>query len=117
MEEVLTVPGVADMAGAVAGLCLTHPLVVALPGAWLLARSVSGLLDAPMDLLITRQGSDAPQQPPAIPPVLRDRSVVLVDDGLADASSWASALDAVRGLNPGRLVIALPRSSGLVQAT
>lgn len=115
MEEVLAVPGAGDVAAAVAGLCLTHPLVVALPGAWLLAVAVSRLLDAPMDFLITRQGPEA-DTPAAAGPMLRDRSVVLVDDGQADASSWASALDALRRLQPGRLVIAVPRDSTLLQA-
>jgi predicted phosphoribosyltransferase len=42
------------------------------------------------------------------PPDLRDRIVILVDDGLATGASMAAAAAAVRKLGPGRVVIAVP---------
>jgi len=42
------------------------------------------------------------------PPDLRDRIVILVDDGLATGASMAAAAVAVRKLGPGRVVIAVP---------
>jgi putative phosphoribosyl transferase len=41
-------------------------------------------------------------------PVLRERSVVLVDDGVATGSTAAAALTALRGHDPRRLLLAVP---------
>ena len=42
------------------------------------------------------------------PPALRDRVVVLVDDGLATGSTMRAAVQAVRAQSPARTVIAVP---------
>lgn len=100
------------LAQAVVDLRLKNPLVVALPpGGLLLARAISHLLDAPLDVLLMRAGESGP--PRSAQPLLRDRSVVLVDDGQADASTWAAAISAMRSLCPARLIIATTASPAL----
>jgi erythromycin esterase-like protein/predicted phosphoribosyltransferase len=42
------------------------------------------------------------------PPVLRDRTVILVDDGLATGSTMQAAILAVRAQHPARIVVAVP---------
>jgi len=42
------------------------------------------------------------------PPVLRDRTVILVDDGLATGASMRAAVLAARQQQPARLVAAVP---------
>ena len=42
------------------------------------------------------------------PPDLRDRTVILVDDGLATGSTMQAAILAVRAQNPARIVVAAP---------
>jgi putative phosphoribosyl transferase len=42
------------------------------------------------------------------PPVLRDRTVILVDDGLATGSTMQAAILAVRAQKPARIVVAVP---------
>jgi putative phosphoribosyl transferase len=42
------------------------------------------------------------------PPDVRDRTVILVDDGLATGSTMRAAAQAVRLLGPSRLVVAVP---------
>jgi putative phosphoribosyl transferase len=44
-------------------------------------------------------------------PALRDRTVVLVDDGLATGSTMVAAVRHVRGLHPHRLIVAVPVAS------
>lgn len=41
-------------------------------------------------------------------PVLTDRTVILVDDGIATGSTFFASVDAIRHLNPRRLVGAIP---------
>lgn len=41
-------------------------------------------------------------------PAVRDRTVILVDDGLATGSTMRAAAAALRAQNPGRLVAAVP---------
>ena len=41
-------------------------------------------------------------------PVLRDRTVVLVDDGLATGTTMRAAIAAVRAQHPAQLVVAVP---------
>jgi len=47
----------------------------------------------------------------AEPPELRGRAVILVDDGLATGASMRAAVEAVRGLQPKRLVVAVPAAA------
>jgi predicted phosphoribosyltransferase len=42
------------------------------------------------------------------PPDIRDRVVVLVDDGLATGTTMRSAVEAVRQLGPGEVIVAVP---------
>lgn len=42
------------------------------------------------------------------PPVLRDRVVIVVDDGLATGSTMRAAVSAVRASSPARVVVAVP---------
>jgi predicted phosphoribosyltransferase len=44
----------------------------------------------------------------AEPPAVRDRTVIVVDDGLATGATARAALQALRGKAPARLVLALP---------
>ena len=44
----------------------------------------------------------------AAPPVLRDRTVIVVDDGLATGSTMQVAVQAVRREHPRRVVVAVP---------
>lgn len=45
------------------------------------------------------------------PPVLRDRTVILVDDGLATGSTMEAAVLALRHLHPATIVVAVPIGS------
>ena len=42
------------------------------------------------------------------PPDLRGRTVILVDDGLATGATMFAAIEALRKLNPARIVVAVP---------
>jgi len=44
----------------------------------------------------------------AAPPSVRDRVVILIDDGLATGSTMEAAILALRGLGPSRIVAAVP---------
>jgi erythromycin esterase-like protein/predicted phosphoribosyltransferase len=46
------------------------------------------------------------------PAIVRDRTVVLVDDGLATGSTMEAAIVALRRLAPGRIVVAVPVGAG-----
>ncbi len=45
------------------------------------------------------------------PPDLRGRTVILVDDGLATGATMFAAIEALRKLNPARIVVAVPTAS------
>lgn len=47
----------------------------------------------------------------AEPPDVRGRTVILVDDGLATGASMRAAVEAVRGLGPERVVVAVPAAA------
>jgi putative phosphoribosyl transferase len=47
----------------------------------------------------------------AEPPELRGRTAILVDDGLATGASMRAAVEAVRGLEPERVVVAVPAAA------
>lgn len=61
----------------------------------------------------TREGAELARRESAYrgdrpPPVLAGRCVVLVDDGLATGATMIAAVRAVRGLEPARIVVAVP---------
>jgi putative phosphoribosyl transferase len=41
-------------------------------------------------------------------PIIRGRTVILIDDGLTTESSWRAAVSTLRQLEPARLVVAVP---------
>jgi predicted phosphoribosyltransferase len=45
------------------------------------------------------------------PPDVKDKIVILVDDGLATGSSMRAAVKALRGLGPARIVVAVPTAA------
>jgi len=45
------------------------------------------------------------------PPAVRDKTVILVDDGLATGSTMRAAVAALRRRRPGRIVVAVPVGS------
>src|SRR6202030_3943254 len=45
------------------------------------------------------------------PPDVRGRTVILVDDGLATGATMYAAIEALRKLNPARIVVAVPTAS------
>jgi putative phosphoribosyl transferase len=45
------------------------------------------------------------------PPDVRGRTAILVDDGLATGASMRAAVEAVRGLGPDRVVVAVPAAA------
>jgi putative phosphoribosyl transferase len=47
---------------------------------------------------------------------IRDKTVILVDDGIATGSTVRAALRAVRQLKPARLVVAVPTANPYIQA-
>ena len=47
----------------------------------------------------------------AEPPDVRGRTAILVDDGLATGASMRAAVEAVRGLGPERVVVAVPAAA------
>jgi putative phosphoribosyl transferase len=47
----------------------------------------------------------------AEPPEVRGRTAILVDDGLATGASMRAAVEAVRGLEPERVVVAVPAAA------
>src|SRR3954470_15195717 len=48
----------------------------------------------------------------AAPPVTADRTVILVDDGLATGATMRAAVEAVRQTGPARVVVAVPVAAG-----
>ena len=46
-----------------------------------------------------------------LPPAFRDRTVILVDDGLASGYTMLAAIEAVLSGDPGRIVVAVPTGS------
>jgi putative phosphoribosyl transferase len=46
-----------------------------------------------------------------LPPEVRDRTVILIDDGLATGASMRAAVAALRAQNPKRIVVAVPAAA------
>ena len=102
----LGLPGQEELAiGAVASggvRVLNQPLIKQL-------RLSAGLIDAITDTEeLELQRREALYRGERSPTVIRDRSVILIDDGLATGSTMKAAAQAVRQQHPGRLVIAVP---------
>lgn len=106
------------LAQALVGLALERPLIVALPpGGMAMAIEIARTLQAPLDMLLVRGHGPARADRPVLtapPPLLRGRAVVVVDDGSAEPEVWQAALAAVRQMEPGRIVIAVPQLSAAV---
>jgi putative phosphoribosyl transferase len=101
----LGVPGHEELAmGAVAsgGVCFLNQTLIKSLG---IPRQV-------LDRTIAREQKELERREQAYrrkpPPVLRDRTVILVDDGLATGASMRAAVLAARQQQPARLVAAVP---------
>ena len=113
-----------QLARSVRHLRDAQPVVLALPrGGIPVAREVARELDAPLDVLVVRK-LGVPWQPElamgAIAELLRDdraripitdRTVVLVDDGLATGATAVAACLAARAQGAERIVVAVPVAS------
>lgn len=102
----LGVPGHDELAmGAIAygGVrVLNHSVITAL-----------GITDDEIDRVADREAQELERRAEAYrdarpPPVLRDRVVIVVDDGLATGSTMRAAVCAVRASSPARVVVAVP---------
>ncbi|NRF68459.1 phosphoribosyltransferase [Aquincola sp. S2] len=110
-RELLMAP-LPELARLLASSDLTNLLVIALPpGGLVPAMRLSGLLGAPVDVLLVQDtGPDselAPAERSGRWPMLAGRSIVLVDDGSADAAALAAALAALRAMGAVRLIVAV----------
>ena len=102
----LGVPGQPELAmGAVAsgGVRALNPSVVAELGIG--AGTVERVADAEHAEVARREALFRGERPR---PVLHDRTVVLVDDGLATGATMRAAVEAVRSTGPARVVVAVP---------
>ncbi len=65
-----------------------------------------------LDLIIARERKELEKREQAFrrspPPALRDRAIILVDDGLATGASMRAAVLAARQQHPARIVVAVP---------
>lgn len=66
------------------------------------------LQDAAREELIELERQERRYRQERPPPAVRDRVVVLVDDGLATGSTMKAAVQAVRAQGPARVVVAVP---------
>jgi putative phosphoribosyl transferase len=89
---------------------------IAIGGARVLNREVVsslGIDEETIAAVAAREGAELERRAKAYrgtadPPAVRGRTVILVDDGLATGASMRAAVEAVRSLEPGRLVVAVP---------
>ena len=102
----LGVPGREELAmGAVAsgGVRVLNPEVVL--ALRLPAALVEEVTEAERRVVAERDRAYRGECPP---PAVKDRVVILVDDGLATGATMRAALDALRPMDPSRLVVAVP---------
>lgn len=105
----LGVPGQPELAmGAVAGggVQVLNPSVIAALG--IRPDDVQRVIAAEQAEVARRERAYRGDRPR---PVLRNRSVVLVDDGLATGATMRAAVEAVRSAGSSRLVVAVPVAS------
>jgi predicted phosphoribosyltransferase len=92
---------------------------VASGGAWVLNEDVLGALEIPehviravaaheLEELRRRERLYRGERPG---PEIRGRTIILVDDGIATGSTMRAAVTALRGLEPARIVIAVPTAA------
>jgi putative phosphoribosyl transferase len=92
---------------------------IATGGARVLNREVVsslGIDEETIAAVAAREGAELERRAKAYrgtadPPAVGGRTVILVDDGLATGASMRAAVDAVRSLEPGRLVVAVPAAA------
>ena len=102
----LGVPGRRELAmGAIAsgGVRVVNAEVMAWYG-----LTEADLQDAAREELIELERQERRYRQERPPPAVRDRVVVLVDDGLATGSTMKAAVQAVRAQGPARVVVAVP---------
>ena len=102
----LGVPGRRELAmGAIAsgGVRVVNAEVLAWYG-----LTEADLQDAAREELIELERQERRYREERPPPAVRDRVVVLVDDGLATGSTMKAAVQAVRVQGPARVVVAVP---------
>jgi putative phosphoribosyl transferase len=105
----LGVPGREELAmGAIAagGTVVLNRRVVDALG--ISDATIEGVVDAEAREVERRERAYRGDTPPVD---LKDRTVVLVDDGLATGSTMRAAVDAVRELGPARVIVAVPVAS------
>ena len=92
---------------------------IASGGIRVLNEDVIGLLNVPQDVisLVAKRELQELQRREQIyrgkrpAPEVRDRTVILIDDGLATGASMRAAIVGVRSHNPARIVVAVPTAS------
>jgi putative phosphoribosyl transferase len=92
---------------------------IASGGARVLNRDVVaslGIDAATIEAVVAREQAELERRAEAYrgtaePPDVRGRTVILVDDGLATGASMRAAVEAVRGLGPERVVVAVPAAA------
>jgi putative phosphoribosyl transferase len=99
-----------------------HPVVLALPrGGVPVACEVARALDAPLDVFVVRKRGtpgneelarrEARYREGGESQVIRNRVVILVDDGMATGASMLAAIRALRALGPRSVMAAVPVAS------
>jgi putative phosphoribosyl transferase len=102
-----------SLADALESRELNDPVVLGLPcGGMTVAFEVAEALDAPLDVLVAYRIETSERYRRGREPVaIEDRTVVVVDDGLARGATLRAALRAVRARRPRRVVLAAPFGS------
>jgi putative phosphoribosyl transferase len=94
--------------GAIAsgGIRVLNPDVIRVLG--ISEQEIEGIAAAEQQELQRREATYRGDRPPLS---VKERTVMLVDDGLATGSTMRAAAEAVRGQDPGKVVIAVPIAS------